>query len=217
MPAHFRATTAVLGALVVALAACGDDEGTSDGADDLADLLAEIGVTVPEHLLASDSLLELGEVELGDLDGGATDPVDRDELFEEQEGQIVDSTDRDVSEDADDVDSGDDVQADQESELTADWPAEVPRPEGVDVESSFTTDEDGGFSVVVAGTVPVSASDWADTYRGSLADAGFEELSAAGEGGDISSTHGDGTWSVDVLVTAAAGETQVLITVSEQS
>jgi hypothetical protein len=107
-----------------------------------------------------------------------------------------------------------DLQFGSGSEFPAEWPGDVPRPEGIEVQSGIAVDDDATTSVVVTGTVAASAESWAADYVAELEAAGFEETATFEAGTDVTSSLENDEWNVVVVTTAVGDTTRVSVTVT---
>jgi hypothetical protein len=173
---------------------------------------------VIEKALDGDIDIEFGEdgfsVESEDgslsIDGDGTFTV-VDEDGDETTGEIdIDADGGDLS--IDGQDAG--VEFSTGSELPADWPSDVPVPDGIAITSSTSLDEDGAASIILTGTSSGDPVGWANAYGEQLQDAGFNEESRFVADDDVTAFYLDDTWNVAVIATGASGSTSVSVSVN---
>lgn len=219
MRSQIKAAAALIVALAVTVAACsgGDDDATDQA---LADLLDELDVSVPEDI-------DLGEYVGEDIDlGEVTDADDFERLIEEESGGEVVA---EISDGMLSVEPADERRSDENDadvfeappEFPEDWPEDVPRPEGIDMQSSVDTEGSADFTAGVSGAVDQSPTEWADAYLALLVDAGFTEQERFGSENDVSAVYESEAWTIRVLAsridttavtTPIEGETIVAVT-----
>jgi hypothetical protein len=195
---------------------------------DLGALLAG-GLGGLEDLFGAEGLEELIEestdgavdIEVGD-DGLSVESddgsfsIDEDGEFTVTDDQGNETTGRLDVDDGELTIEGDDgaLQFGSGSEFPAEWPDDVPRPEGVEVQSGIAVDDDATTSVVVTGTVAASAEEWAADYVAELEAAGFEETATFEAGTDVTSSLENDAWNVVVVTTSVGDTTRVSVTVT---
>ena len=98
------------------------------------------------------------------------------------------------------------------TEFPDEWPADVPRPEGIDVTSSSVLSGQPSL-VIVAGTVDGSANDYINGYGAMLESAGFSRLAFFEDAGNISAI-----WENDAYqVTVGSFDSEVTVSASSKT
>ena len=96
--------------------------------------------------------------------------------------------------------------------IPAEWPRDVPEPEGLDEIFGTYISDAGDENVVVTGTTGDSARDAFDDYAARLIDAGFTEDTKFNQGSEFySATFARGDTTVNVTTQASGDSTDVVI------
>lgn len=89
-----------------------------------------------------------------------------------------------------------------DTSIPAEWPNEILRPEGLDVEAGIFAQGNGDTVITVVGEPSGSAADFAATYGDSIAAAGFDESSrfdsAADGGSTVQRSYENDNWQLNV-------------------
>ena len=88
------------------------------------------------------------------------------------------------------------------TDIPAEWPSEVPRPEGIAIEGGSYVAAEGETLITVIGTPSGSAVDYTDSYLSSVASAGFVETGRFDQSADGSTTaqrsYENDTWTLNI-------------------
>lgn len=227
MKRTITAMAAIAGVGLV-LTACGESASESaieeileeaaggDAEIDLSD--GEIKVQTPEGEV---------KIDIDEDDGSFEMEVDGEKVVDAQvddsgDGDIKISTDDgeatiDVNEDgegsmeisSDDGDTSMDIST-GEGEVPDDWPAEIPTPDGLDIEnaSSFTSGDD--YVVTVTGKAP--GQDWVESYGSAVEEAGFSEATRMESSEALNLFYEAPGWAVTVFgVPSGDGQWDVVV------
>lgn len=184
-------TLVALGGASLLLAACGSAsesgiekliEAQTDGDVDINLDDGQIKIETPE-----------GDIEFNtDGDGGISIEVDGEEVFD---ADINDDGAGSINISDEDGDSTLDIDAGSGS-LPDDWPADVPEPDGLSIESgsAFQSGDQSTFAV----TGKASGKDWIDSYSTTLESAGLARTSSL-ENDGVSYFHESEEWIVTIF------------------
>ncbi|MDX2378667.1 MAG: hypothetical protein QNM02_02770 [Acidimicrobiia bacterium] len=200
----------------------GDLENLDGNIGDLGSLAEIFGALGLEELIENNADGDV-DVELGD-DGfsieseDGTFSIDEDGSFsvtdedgEETTGDIdIDGSDGGMSIESEDGS----IEFNSGSDIPDDWPADVPEPEGVTIQSAMTFSEGDGSSIVLTGTTDESPEDWAGAYGSQLEDAGFAEESNFNAGGGVTAFYTRDTMGVAVIVASIGDDTSVSVSIT---
>ncbi len=88
------------------------------------------------------------------------------------------------------------------TEIPAEWPSQVPLPEGLDVEGGSYVAAEGETLITVIGTPPGSAVDYVDSWLASVASSGFTETGRFDQSADGSTTaqrsYENNFWTINI-------------------
>ena len=135
-----------------------------------------------------------------------------DEDGEETTGEFdIDGSDGDMSVETEDgsmeINSG--------GELPEDWPADIPEPDGIDIQQAMTfAEENGSTSIIVSGTIDGSGEDWTTAYGGELEGAGFEEESMFTTGDNVTAFYRRGTLGVAIVAISTDAGTNMSVSIT---
>jgi hypothetical protein len=104
----------------------------------------------------------------------------------------------------------------QDGEIPAEWPSDIPEPEGVSISGSSVIDSGDGSGITLAGTVEDSAS-FMSEYGSDLEAAGLEKSSEFTSDGAMSAMFANESWSIAIGASQFDGDHQVSITVFPQT
>jgi len=106
----------------------------------------------------------------------------------------------------------------QDQEIPAEWPSDVPQPEGVTVSGSSVMDTGDGTSVTLAGTVDDSA-EFMSNYGAALEAAGLTKASefSSAETDTMTAMYGNDSWTITVGTSNYDGAHQLTLTIYPQT
>jgi hypothetical protein len=185
-------------AACVAFSACGAvaEKVTEEGAERLIE--AESGENVELDFDSDD-----GSFSLETEEGGFSLDEDGNFVVTDQDGSVFTGS-------ANDADGGGIlVQGDDGesvyrlvTDIPAEWPSEVPRPEGIAIEGGSYVAAEGETLITVIGTPSGSAVDYTDSYLSSVASAGFVETGRFDQSADGSTTaqrsYENANWTLNI-------------------
>lgn len=162
---------------------------------------------------------ESGSIEIDVADDGDGDSSMTIETENGESGTFEVETDGDGNETVT-IETGDgeeSIEINSTDELPDDWPSEVPRPDGIDIDSVIDFGGDGVAEIFVSGSVEDGFA-WFDDYVARLQAAGFEEQFAGRTDDGATGAYGDdsiGQTSISVTVTtdAAPGSSGFFVSV----
>lgn len=198
------------------------DEGDLDNIGDLGALTEIFGALGLEELIEQNADGDV-DVEFGD-DGLSIESDDGSFSIDEDGSFTV--TDEDGEETTGDLDldaEGGDLSIESDdgsvefssgSEIPEDWPAEVPEPDGVAIQSAMTFAEDEGSSIIVTGTIQDDPEEWAGGYGDQLESAGFNEDSNFSNGGSVTAFYTNDTLGVTVIAASVGADTTISISIT---
>ena len=96
----------------------------------------------------------------------------------------------------------------QDSELPAEWPSDVPKPDGLAITSSSVFDTGTGNAVTLVGTADEG---FAAGYASALGSAGLEKGFETTNADSYSAIYGNDSWQVSIGTSTIDGEVQVSI------
>lgn len=198
------------------------DAGDLDGIGDLGALAEVFGALGLEELIeqgaGGDVDIEVGEDGISIESEDGTFSIDEDGSFsvtdedgEETTGDVnIDAEGGEFSIEGEDGD----VQFNSGSEFPDDWPDDIPRPDGVTVQSAMTFSEGEGTSIVLTGTIDDDPEEWAGVYGSQLEDAGLSQDSTFNSGGDVTAFYTNESWNVAVIAASIGSDTTVSVSIT---
>ena len=107
------------------------------------------------------------------------------------------------------------------TEIPAEWPSQVPLPEGLDVEGGSYVAAEGETLITVIGTPPGSAVDYVDSWLSSVASSGFTETGRFDQSADGSTTaqrsYENNFWTININGYDSGDDNVVNISVMSKS
>lgn len=88
----------------------------------------------------------------------------------------------------------------QGGEIPAEWPEEIPRPEGVTVAGSSVVDTGDGTGITLAGT-PAEADSFLADYGATLEAAGLSQMSEYSTPESAAAVYGNDSWTISIGTT----------------
>jgi hypothetical protein len=207
------------------VAACGGGDDQSDSVADAVEDLLDGDASALDDLDASDLdelLEEITDGALDDLgDGSGLDELFGDngtldellgggalgELLEEQSGGAVDIDDDGISVESEDGN----LSVTSTDELPEGWPAEVPTPDGLDVDTVAVADTTDTVNISVMGSVEGDTIAWIERYGEQLEGAGFEQTTFNRTGDDATGSYRSELYDVVVVSAAFGGDATVTV------
>jgi len=103
------------------------------------------------------------------------------------------------------------------TELPAEWPSEIPEPDGLAITSATVIGSDTEQAFTVIGTVAGDGAGFVESFGSALVDAGFNEDSTFTSDGTINNVYSNASWSVSVAYFGDATENQTTVSVFTNS
>lgn len=107
------------------------------------------------------------------------------------------------------------------TEIPAEWPSEIPRPDGLTVEGGSYVAAEGETLITVIGTPTGSAVEFTDAYLGSVASSGFTETGRFDQSADGSTTaqrtYENNFWVININGYDSGGDSVVNISVMSKT
>jgi len=180
-----------------------DDDGTLVVTD--GDGSVFTGSANDDDLVATDANDDdLVATDANDDDLVATDANDDDLVATDADGDpvmnvVADGEGEEISIQGDDGD----IIYRVDTEIPAEWPSEIPRPDGLVVEAGSYIAAEGGAMITVVGTpTSGSAAEYADNYLGGEASSGFTETGRSDQSADGIATaqrnYENNLWAISV-------------------